>query len=96
MDIFSTPLEKDYVTYTDLYNKARTDTSFINSLYTIDPYGKYQFTTINSNFYKDYLSSKTNDYLKTDKRRMVIDYISLMTDEYLMKEYKSLQDKIDN
>ena len=71
----------------DFYEKVFNDL-YYNYLEDID--------NKDSNFYKDYLSSKTNDYLKTDKRRMVIDYISLMTDEYLMKEYKSLQDKIDN
>ena len=68
--------------YENVFNKLYY--SYLNDLENND---------LTSKIYKDYLNSKTKEYLKTDKRRIVIDYISLMTDEYLMKEYKSLQEK---
>lgn len=85
MDIFSTPLKKDYVEYTDLYNKVRKDTSFINSLYTIDPYGKYQFTTINSNFCKD-------SFLKIDHETFGTDVVNKIF--YAIKATKNKSPKV--
>lgn len=53
IDIIKEPILKDYTTYTLLYNKFMKEVGFINSLYTIDKTGKYQFTTVNSDFSKD-------------------------------------------
>lgn len=51
--ILEEPINKDYASYTLLYNKFIKDASFINGLYTEDKYGKYQYTTENSRFSKD-------------------------------------------
>ena len=81
--------------YEYIYNKA-------NSKEKIEFYDKI-FNTIfyeflkdlenenkESSIYKDFLNKKDLGYLNTNKKRMVIDYISLMTDEYLMKIYSNL------
>ena len=38
----------------------------------------------------------TDEYKKTNNKRIVIDYLALMTDTYFMNEYNFLQSKIDN
>ena len=43
-----------------------------------------------SSIYTNYLDNMEEEYLKTDNRRIILDYISLMTDEYLMAEYHKL------
>lgn len=52
-----------------------------------------------SSIYKNFLNNMDSKYLKTNHKRMVIDYISLMTDSYFLNEFKSLtetQKVIDN
>lgn len=70
----------------DFYEKVFNDL-FYNYLKDIDNNNQ------DSSIYKDYLNTKTKEYLKTDKRRMIIDYISLMTDEYLIREYNKIAEK---
>ena len=43
-----------------------------------------------SSIYTNYLNNMEEEYLKTDNRRIILDYISLMTDEYLIAEYRKL------
>lgn len=44
-----------------------------------------------SSIFVNYLDNMDKDYYKTDKKRMVIDYLSLMTDEYFMREYNLIK-----
>ncbi len=85
---------KDLVSfnYKYIYNRANSKEKLdfydkvFNSLYS------YYLEALENNnqknsIYQDYLNNMDSNYLKVDKKRIVIDYISLMTDEYLMKEY---------
>ncbi len=84
--------------YKYIYNRANSKEklAFYDKVFN-DLYNHYLKDIENNNressIYKDYLVSKTDEYLKTDKRRMILDYISLMTDEYLMKEYHKIEEK---
>jgi dGTPase len=40
-----------------------------------------------SSIYQKFLNNMSNEYMLTNNKRKVIDYLSLMTDEYLMQEY---------
>ena len=44
---------------------------------------------LNSSIYTNYLNDMTDEYKKNNKKRMVLDYISLMTDDYFQKEYEN-------
>ena len=46
-----------------------------------------------SSIYTNFLNNMDDKYLKTNPKRMVIDYISLMTDTYFLNEYKNLTEK---
>ena len=41
----------------------------------------------NSSIYQRFLNGMNSEYMLTNNKRKVIDYLSLMTDEYLIKEY---------
>ena len=84
--------------YQYIYNRANTKEKLtfyeevFNSLY------EYYLKSLEnkdkeSSIYKNYLDKKEKDYLKTNNKRIVIDYISLMTDEYLMREYNHITSK---
>ena len=88
---------KDLVSfnYINIYNKA-------NSKETIDYYEE-MFNTLYYNYlealerhdttnsiYTNFLSNMDEKYLKTNPKRMVIDYISLMTDTYFLNEFKKV------
>ncbi len=45
-----------------------------------------------SSIYNNFLNNMDESYLKTNHKRMVIDYISLMTDTYFLNEYKKIND----
>ena len=47
----------------------------------------------NSSIYINYLNDMSSDYKKTNIKRIVLDYISLMTDAYFQKEYESIINK---
>ena len=66
--------------YEDIFNKLYT--KYLNDLEKGD---------IKSSIYTNFLKDMDPTYQEVDNRRKVIDYISLMTDEYLMKEYESLK-----
>ena len=86
--------------YENIYNKANSKEKIayyekvFNTLYYkyLDDLEK---NNKNSSIYTRFLNDMTIDYHKTNPKRMVIDYISLMTDDYLIHEYESLQGKID-
>ena len=81
--------------YQHIYNKANSQERLdyydrvFNSLYD-----KYLLDLTNNNLdssiYTYYLNKMSDDYNRdTPKQRKIIDYISLMTDEFLIKEYES-------
>ena len=84
INIIEEPILVDYAKYTALYNKAMKESSFINGLYTIDKYGKYQFTTENSDFSKD-------SFLRVDETTFAQDIINKLY--YAFKEMKNKNPK---
>jgi len=60
---------------------------------------KYLNDLINKNYessiYNHFLNNMDEEYQKTNNKRKVLDYLSLMTDEYLMHEYTDNQVKKD-
>lgn len=87
--------------YVNIYNKANTKAQleyYENIFYTL--YYKYLNDLENNNesssIYLNFLNNMTSEYHKTNKKRIVIDYLSLMTDEYLMREYHKISDVLEN
>lgn len=80
--------------YQYIYNRANTkeQLKFYEEVFNT-LYYKYlndlKNENMESSIYKRFLCDMSTDYLKTSDKRKVIDYISLMTDEYLMEEYYS-------
>ena len=93
-EVYNALMDLFVFNYKNIYNKA-------NSLERLDYYDKV-FNSLYSTYLEDltnknldssiytvFLNKMSNDYKKeTSKQRMIIDYISLMTDEFLIKEYE--------
>ena len=93
-EVYNALMDLFVFNYKNIYNKA-------NSLERLDYYDKV-FNSLYSKYLEDltnknldssiytvFLNKMSNDYKKeTSKQRMIIDYISLMTDEFLIKEYE--------
>ena len=81
--------------YQHIYNKANSEEKLIyynevfNSLY--DKYlNDLNNNNLDSSIYTYYLNKMSDEYnSSTSKQRKIIDYISLMTDEFLIKEYET-------
>ncbi len=81
--------------YQHIYNKANTQEQLayydevFNSLY--DKYlSDLNSNNLSSSIYTYYLNKMSDEYkANTPKQRKIIDYISLMTDEFLIKEYET-------
>ena len=81
--------------YENIYNKANSKEKLayyekmFNTLYS-----KYlndlEKNNYESSIYTNYLNDMTEEYKKTNKKRIVIDYISLMTDAYFQNEYENV------
>ena len=90
--------------YEYIYNKANSKEKIayyeemFNTLYY--SYLKALEESDNTNsIYTRYLNNMTDEYKKTNPKRIVLDYISLMTDSYFLNEYKKLTESkkiIDN
>ncbi len=94
-EVYNALMDLFVFNYKNIYNKA-------NSLERLDYYDKV-FNSLYSKYLEDltnknldssiytvFLNKMSNDYKKeTSKQRMIIDYISLMTDEFLIKEYEN-------
>ena len=81
--------------YQNIYNKANTKEQLtfyekvFNTLY--DYYLKaLNNQGYNCSIYSNFLNKMNKEYQKTSNQRKVIDYISLMTDDYFMKEYEKV------
>ena len=93
-EVYNALMDLFVFNYKNIYNKA-------NSLERLDYYDKV-FNSLYSKYLEDltnknldssiytvFVNKMSNDYKKeTSKQRMIIDYISLMTDEFLIKEYE--------
>ena len=94
-DVFKALQELVKFNYQNIYNKATTKEKFtyyetiFNNLY-------YQYLSdienkkLDSSIYLNFLNNMNKKYLKTNHKRMVIDYLSLMTDNFLIKEYDKI------
>ena len=90
--------------YENIYNKANSKEKIayyeemFNSLY-YNYLEALEKKDANNSIYTNFLNNMTDEYKKTNPKRIVIDYISLMTDSYFLHEYKSLSEEkktIDN
>lgn len=97
-DVFKALKDLVRFNYEHIYNKA-------NSKEQIDYYDK-MFNTlyynylealknhdITSSIYTNFLNSMDSEYKKTNPKRIVIDYISLMTDTYFLNEFKKISEE---
>ena len=97
---------KDLVSfnYEYIYNKANSKEQIA---YYEEMFNKLYYNYLealekkdtNNSIFTHYLNSMSDEYKKTNPKRIVIDYISLMTDTYFLNEYKMLtetQKRIDN
>ena len=85
--------------YHFIYNKANTkeELMYYEKIFN-ELYNRYlndlENNNYNSSIFSNFLNNMSKDYLKTSNKRKVIDYLSLMTDEYLMKEYQILNNSL--
>lgn len=95
-DVFDALQELVQFNYQNIYNKANSKEQLSRYEMIFDKLYDYYLNALNcsletASIYTRFLYNMTDDYKKTDKRRIVIDYISLMTDEYLMEEYNKIK-----
>ena len=83
--------------YQYIYNRANSKEDLeryekvFNTLYTYYLKALETNDTLNS-IYVNYLNNMSEEYKLTNKKRIVLDYIALMTDEYLMNEYNKIEE----
>ena len=90
--------------YEYIYNKANSKEkiAYYEEMFNTLYYSYLEALNNNdktSSIYINFLNNMDESYLKTNPKRMVIDYISLMTDTYFLNEYKKLTESkktIDN
>ena len=83
--------------YENIYNKANSKErieyyeEMFNTLYYnyLDALNKHD---TNNSIYTSFLNNMDEDYKKTNPKRIVIDYISLMTDTYFLNEFNQLKE----
>ena len=95
-DVFDALQELVQFNYQNIYNKANSKEQLSRYEMIFNKLYDYYLNALNcsletASIYTRFLYNMTDDYKKTDKRRIVIDYISLMTDEYLMEEYSKIK-----
>lgn len=94
-DVFKALKDLIDFNYENIYHKANSKDKIeyyrlaFNTLYN-----KYYQDLLNENIessiYTNFLNNVCDEYLKTNNKRKVLDYLSLMTDEYFMKEYSKI------
>ncbi len=100
-NIYRALMELKDFNYKNIYSKAMTKEQ--NEYYKKGfelLYKKYLEDVENNNkssdIYKDFLHDKIDEYLNnTNHKRMVIDYIAGMTDEYFFRKYKEIENNIE-
>ena len=86
--------------YQHIYNKANSKEKLA---YYEEMFNTLYYTyleAINNNdysnsVYTNYLDNMDSEYKKTNPKRIVLDYISLMTDTYFLNEYQKIELKKD-
>ena len=84
--------------YENIYNKANSKEKLayyegmFNTLYQ-EYLHDLKEGNYNSSIYTNFLNDMTDEYKKTNIKRIVIDYISLMTDAYFQNEYNKTKNK---
>ena len=94
-DVFKALKDLVKFNYENIYNKANSTEKIayyekmFNTLYYsyLDALDKNDVT---SSIYINFLNNMNESYRKTSHKRMVIDYISLMTDTYFLNEYEKI------
>jgi len=94
-DVFKALKDLVKFNYENIYNKANSSEKIayyekmFNTLYYsyLDALDKNDVT---SSIYINFLNNMNECYRKTNHKRMVIDYISLMTDTYFLNEYEKI------
>lgn len=87
--------------YKHIYNKANSKEdieyyeNMFNTLYYtyLDALNNNDYS---NSIYTNYLNNMDSEYKKTNPKRIVLDYISLMTDTYFLNEYQKIELKKDN
>ena len=100
-NIYHALMELKDFNYKNIYSKAMTKEQ--NEYYKKGfelLYKKYLEDVENNNkssdIYKDFLHDKIDEYINnTNHKRMVIDYIAGMTDEYFFRKYKEVENNIE-
>ena len=94
-DVFKALKDLVSFNYKNIYNKANSKErieyykEMFNTLYYSYLNALQNHDTTNS-IYINFLDNMDNDYKKTNPKRIVIDYISLMTDTYFLNEYNKV------
>lgn len=98
-DVYKAVFDLKKFNYENIYNKANTkeEISFYKEgmNYLFNKYlSDIETKSYNSDIYKIFIDTMDQSYVKnTDNKRIVIDYIAGMTDEYFVKMIKSVNKK---
>ncbi len=93
-DVYQALKELVKFNYEHIYNKANSkeDINYYEEIFNT-LYYKYlddlEKENKSSSIYTNFLNDMTDEYKMTNKKRIVIDYISLMTDSYFINEYNT-------
>jgi dGTPase len=97
-DVFQALKDLVSFNYEHIYNKANSKEQIdyydlmFNTLY-YNYLESLEKKDLNSSIYTNFLDSMDNEYKKTNPKRIVIDYISLMTDTYFLNEFKKISEE---
>ena len=87
--------------YKHIYNKANSkeDIKYYENMFNTLYYTYLEALNNNdysNSIYRNFLDNMDSEYKKTNPKRIVLDYISLMTDTYFLNEYQKIELKKDN
>ena len=94
-EIFKALKELVDFNYEHIYNKANSKDDLLQYEKVFETLYQYYLDALaqektETSIYTHFLNNMDKNYQKTDNKRKVLDYLSLMTDEYLMDEYNKL------
>ena len=84
--------------YKNIYNKANSkeDIKYYENMFNTLYYTYLEALNnkdYSNSIYTNYLDNMDGEYKKTNPKRIVLDYISLMTDTYFLNEYQKIKSK---